>query len=132
MTHKILTISYLLLLIIMQSSCYRHPNLNGETIGSLSGAVGGGLLVGSQAGGNLIFIGAGSIAGSILGGVIGSAFDDMNREHIADPALWPIVMDCYQTRRPTHIASFCPGIAVPPDNPQVYTNPPWVNYPSNF
>lgn len=132
MVNKGLSGIYLLLLIVIQTGCYRHPNLNGETIGSFSGAVGGGLFAASQAGGNLIFIGAGSIAGSIFGGVIGSAFDNEYRLHIADPALWPIVMDCYKTRRPTYMAAYCPGIAIPPDSPYLYVDTPWANYPNNF
>ena len=127
-----LRIFFFLLLIIILNGCYRHPNLNGETVGSLSGAIGGGLAAASQAGGNLIFIGAGTVVGSILGGVVGSAFDDMDRNHIADPALWPIVMDCYKTRRPAYMADFCPGNAVPPDSPYLYSDPPWIDYPVNF
>lgn len=118
--------------LIILPACYRHPDLNGQTIGSLSGAIGGGLFAASQVGDNLIFIGAGTIIGSILGGVVGTAFDDMNRNHIDDPALWPIVIDCYQTRRPTYRATFCPGIVVPPDSPYLYASIPWANYPLNY
>lgn len=115
-------------ILVVLSSCYRHPHLNGETVGSVSGAVGGTLAAASQAGGNLIVIGAGTVAGSIVGGIIGSAFDDMDRYHQADPALWPIIIDCYQTRRPAYMAKFCPGLAVPPDNASQYANLPWTDY----
>ncbi|MFI4962530.1 MAG: hypothetical protein ACHP6H_01590 [Legionellales bacterium] len=114
------------------TSCYRTPNLNGESIGSASGAVGGGLLAASQAGGNLIFIGAGTIVGGVVGGIIGSAFDDMNRVPIVDPASWPIVVDCYQTRRPAYIAQYCPGIIAPPQKPNTYQNLPWTDYPTLY
>lgn len=114
------------------SGCYRTPNLNGESIGSVSGAVGGGLLAASQAGGNLIFIGAGSIIGGVVGGIVGSAFDDMDRVHMNDPAQWPIVMDCYQTRRPAYMAHYCPGVIVPAEDPSLYKKIPWTDYPTYY
>ncbi len=123
---------FIMVFLMTASGCYRHPNLNGETIGSLAGSVGGGLLAAGSASGNLILIGAGTITGSILGGIVGAAFDDMDRVHQADPALWPIVMDCYQTRRPTYMASYCPGISMPPDDAQLYQHLIWADYPSDY
>ena len=114
------------------SACYRHPNLNGETVGSLVGSVGGGLFAASQASGNLIIIGSGTVIGSILGGVVGYSFDDMDRIYYPNPELWPIVMDCYQTRRPFYMAAYCPGLAVPPDDPYIYQRLPWTDYPTDF
>ena len=114
------------------SSCYRTPSLNGESIGSTAGGITGGLVAASQAGGNLIIIGAGGIFGSVLGGIIGEAFDDMDRVHEPNPALWPIVMDCYQTRRPLYISRYCPGISLPPENPMKYQDLTWVDYPTAF
>lgn len=132
MQSKGLGVFFLVVLSVGLSACYRTPNLNGETIGSGSGAVAGGLLAASQAGGNLIFIGAGTVVGSVLGGIAGSAFDDTNRVQEGDPALWPIVMDCYQTRRPNFMAHYCPGLIVPPDDPNTYQAIPWSDYPSYY
>ncbi len=114
------------------SSCYRTPNLNGQTIGSLAGAVGGGLLAASQVSGDLIVIGSGTVIGSILGGIVGASFDDMDRVYYPDPLLWPIGLDCYQTRRPLYMAAYCPGLAVPPDNPNTYRRLAWRDYPRYF
>lgn len=114
------------------SGCYRHPNLNGETIGSLVGSVGGGLFAASQASGNLIIIGSGTVIGSILGGVVGYSFDDMDRIYYPDPQLWPIVLDCYQTRRPFYMAAYCPGLAIPPEDPNTYRQLAWTDYPMLF
>lgn len=121
-----------IIILLNLASCYRTPNLNGESIGSVTGATAGGLFVASEVGGNLIAIGAGSIAGSILGGIIGSSFDDMYRVKIQDPALWPISIECYQTRRLAYRAKFCPGVIIPPESPERYENIPWANYPAIY
>jgi hypothetical protein len=121
-----------IIIILNLFGCYRTPNLNGETIGSFSGAVAGGLFAASQASGNLIIIGAGTITGSIVGAIIGASFDDMNRVHIQDPALWPIVVDCYQTRRPAYLAKYCPGVIFPPQRADMYQNIAWADYPSIY
>ncbi|MDI1352556.1 MAG: hypothetical protein PSV35_07280 [bacterium] len=122
----------LIIIILNLFGCYRTPNLNGQSIGSATGAAGGGLFAASQIGGNLIVIGAGTIVGSILGGVIGSSFDDMHRVKVEDPSLWPITVECYQTRRPTYMAKYCPGVVVPPQKADMYQNISWANYPAIY
>lgn len=125
---KIILTTTSFVLFFTLSSCYRHPHLNAETAGSLTASVGGGLAAASQASGNLIFIGGGIVAGSVIGGIIGSAYDDQLRDHQLDPALWPIDVDCYQTRRPLYRTAFCPGIAVPPDKINKNAILTWKNY----
>jgi hypothetical protein len=122
----------LIIIMVTLLGCYRTPNLNGETIGSVTGAAGGGLIAASQAGGNLIAIGAGGIAGSILGGIIGASYDDQYRVKGQNPALWPITIECYQTRRPAYMAKYCPGIITPPQKPDIYQNISWANYPAIY
>lgn len=118
--------------IVTLLGCYRTPNLNGESIDSVVGAAGGGLVAASQVTGNLVVIGGGSIAGSIIGSIIGSSYDGLYRVKIEDPALWPITVECYQTRRPAYMAKYCPGLTVPPQQANTYQNIAWANYPAIY
>ncbi|MBA2655818.1 MAG: hypothetical protein H0U70_02400 [Tatlockia sp.] len=125
------------LFIILSSGCAHYADLRGQTLGSVTGAIAGGVLAGAESSGDLILIGAGTIIGSIVGSAIGASFDDMSRNHQRDPLDWPISLDCYDTYRPwpynifkpVTLLSVCPGMVVPPERPNLYGCRAWHDLP---
>lgn len=74
-------------------------NMNNQDVGTVTGAVAGGLLGSTvgQGGGQLVAIAAGTLAGAYLGGKIGKSMDDTDRmrinqalesNSIGKPAYW--------------------------------------------
>lgn len=91
---------FLMLICIFTSiSLVGCENMNKQDIGTVGGALAGGLL-GSQfgkGGGQLVAIGVGAVAGAFLGGAIGKSMDDtdklkmqnaLERTPVGQPAYW--------------------------------------------
>lgn len=93
---KVVTAFMTLLCSLSLASC---SELTNQDVGTVSGAVAGGLLGSTigQGGGQLVAIGAGTLIGAYLGGAIGKHMDDQDRmkmnsalenNNVGQPAYW--------------------------------------------
>lgn len=100
---------FLILSLINLPGCYYYPDLRFESAGSFIGGVGAGLLV-AEAGGDLISMGAGSLLGSVLGGITGTNIDNCSPLMRQDPVNDPVNLFYYQVLRPNLVRErFYPG-----------------------
>ena len=88
-----------LVAMIFSLSLISCTNVSNQDVGTVSGAVAGGLLGSTigQGGGQLVAIGAGTLLGAYLGGSIGKSMDEQDRmkmnsalesNNVGQPAYW--------------------------------------------
>jgi surface antigen len=88
-----------LLIVVCSVSLIGCADMNNQDVGTVTGAVAGGLLGSTVGGGSgrLVAIAAGTLAGAFIGGKIGKSMDDgdrarmntaLNNNNVGQPAYW--------------------------------------------
>lgn len=123
MFYRSLALSGLLSIFPILSGCYYSPDIRGQTIGTAVGTVGAGAIL-LHAGASITGLGAGVIAGSIIGSMVGQEYDTQRLLRLQRPVGTPIALYAYKTYRPIiTLQCFGPGqIILPSPIPQTGVN----------
>lgn len=114
MDHKEWWVIIAMCLSCLLSNCSYNPDLKGETTGSTLGAAALGVSIANITS-EVVALGTGIIAGSVLMGIIGQDYDSHSPLQLEDPINDHIPLYYYKTLRAPLVAEyFFPGEIIPP------------------